>query len=160
MGVQLKSIAKRWMKEPGFKKGYDALEEEFSLASQLIEARSRAGLTQAEVGPYPSTGEPTATETTVATVVTQAFDPAVTSTVPDTVKSLATGGSVDPDFLAPGASMEIPITITPTGASGSTASGVLYVDGFTTGSYFGNTIVEEPSFVSVLAAIPYEYKVG
>jgi DNA-binding XRE family transcriptional regulator len=49
MGVPLKSIAKRWMKEPGFKKGYDALEEEFSLASQLIKARSRAGLTQAEV---------------------------------------------------------------------------------------------------------------
>jgi transcriptional regulator with XRE-family HTH domain len=49
MGVPLKNIAKRWMKEPGFKKGYDALEEEFSLASQLIEARSRAGLTQAEV---------------------------------------------------------------------------------------------------------------
>jgi transcriptional regulator with XRE-family HTH domain len=49
MGVPLKKVAKRWMKEPGFKKGYDALEEEFSLASQLIEARARAGLTQAEV---------------------------------------------------------------------------------------------------------------
>jgi DNA-binding XRE family transcriptional regulator len=49
MGIPLKKIAKRWMKEPDFKAGYDALEDEFSLASQLIEARTRAGLTQAEV---------------------------------------------------------------------------------------------------------------
>ena len=49
MGIPLKKVARRWMKESSFKKGYDALEEEFSLASQLIEARSRAGLTQAEV---------------------------------------------------------------------------------------------------------------
>jgi transcriptional regulator with XRE-family HTH domain len=49
MGIPLKKVAKRWMKEPGFKEGYDALEDEFALASQLIEARSRAGLTQAEV---------------------------------------------------------------------------------------------------------------
>ena len=59
MGVPLKSIAKRWMKEPGFKKGYDALEEEFSLASQLIEARSRAGLTQAEVAERMGTSQST-----------------------------------------------------------------------------------------------------
>ncbi len=39
MGIPLKKVAKRWMKEPDFKEGYDALDEEFSLASQLIEAR-------------------------------------------------------------------------------------------------------------------------
>jgi transcriptional regulator with XRE-family HTH domain len=49
MGIPLKKVARRWMKEPGFKESYDALEEEFSLASQLIEARTRAGLTQAQV---------------------------------------------------------------------------------------------------------------
>ena len=43
MTIPLKKVAKRWMKEPGFKEGYDALEDEFALASQLIEARSRAG---------------------------------------------------------------------------------------------------------------------
>jgi hypothetical protein len=118
------------------------------------------GLTQAEVGPYPAKGEPSATETTTTSVLTQAFDPTVTSTVPDTVKSLALGGSVNPDFLAVGASTTIPITITPTGSAGTTVTGVLYIAGFTTGSYFGNTIVQEPSFVSMLAAIPYEYKVG
>ena len=46
MGIPVKRIKKRWMKEPGFKEGYDALEEEFSLASMLIEARTRARLSQ------------------------------------------------------------------------------------------------------------------
>jgi transcriptional regulator with XRE-family HTH domain len=49
MGIPLKKVARRWMKEPGFKESYDALDEEFSLASQFIEARTRAGLTQAQV---------------------------------------------------------------------------------------------------------------
>ena len=59
MSVPLTKVAKRWMKEPGFKKGYEALEEEFSLASQLIEARARAGLTQAEVAERMGTSQST-----------------------------------------------------------------------------------------------------
>ena len=39
MSIPVKRIKKRWMKEPGFKEGYDALEEEFLLAGILIEAR-------------------------------------------------------------------------------------------------------------------------
>lgn len=37
------------MKDPAFKAAYDALEEEFALASALIEARSQADMTQEEV---------------------------------------------------------------------------------------------------------------
>jgi transcriptional regulator with XRE-family HTH domain len=59
MEIPLKKVAKRWMKEPGFKKGYEALEDEFSLASQLIEARARAGLTQAEVAKRMGTSQST-----------------------------------------------------------------------------------------------------
>ena len=59
MTIPLKKVAKRWMKEPGFKEGYDALEDEFALASQLIEARSRAGLTQAEVAERMGTSQST-----------------------------------------------------------------------------------------------------
>lgn len=59
MTIPLKKVAKRWMKEPGFKAGYDALDEEFALASQLIEARSRAGLTQAEVAERMGTSQST-----------------------------------------------------------------------------------------------------
>ena len=59
MAIPLKKVAKRWMREPGFKDGYDALEEEFSLASQLIEARTRARLTQAEVAERMGTSQST-----------------------------------------------------------------------------------------------------
>jgi predicted XRE-type DNA-binding protein len=43
-----------WHKEhmatdPAYKDAYDALEQEFTIASALIDARSAAGLTQAEV---------------------------------------------------------------------------------------------------------------
>jgi transcriptional regulator with XRE-family HTH domain len=37
------------MKDPAFRREYEALEEEFALVGALIEARSRAGLTQAQV---------------------------------------------------------------------------------------------------------------
>jgi transcriptional regulator with XRE-family HTH domain len=59
MGIPLKKVAKRWMKEAGFKEGYEALEDEFSLASQLIAARARAGLTQAEVAERMGTSQST-----------------------------------------------------------------------------------------------------
>lgn len=39
----------RQMKDPEFRKAYDALEGEFALASTLIEARSRANMTQEQV---------------------------------------------------------------------------------------------------------------
>ena len=59
MGIPVKKIKKRWMKEPGFKEGYDALEEEFSLASMLIEARTRARLSQAELAKRMGTSQST-----------------------------------------------------------------------------------------------------
>ena len=37
------------MKKPDYRREYAALEEEFSLTAALIEARSRAGLTQEQV---------------------------------------------------------------------------------------------------------------
>ena len=38
-----------WRKDPEYDKAYDALEEEFALASAIIEARARAGLTQQQL---------------------------------------------------------------------------------------------------------------
>lgn len=38
-----------WMKDEDYRREYEALAEEFSLTSTLIQARSRAGLTQQEV---------------------------------------------------------------------------------------------------------------
>ena len=40
---------RRMMKDPEFKKEYDALEDEFALASELIGARAKAKLTQEQV---------------------------------------------------------------------------------------------------------------
>jgi ribosome-binding protein aMBF1 (putative translation factor) len=38
-----------WRKEPKYVAAYDALEEEFSLAASMIEARAHAGLTQEQL---------------------------------------------------------------------------------------------------------------
>jgi len=42
-------LHKKWMKNPAYRREYAALEEEFALAAAMIEARSRAGLTQAQL---------------------------------------------------------------------------------------------------------------
>lgn len=47
--IPVEEVATAWFKDPEFRAVYNALEEEFALASALIEARGRAGLTQAEV---------------------------------------------------------------------------------------------------------------
>lgn len=41
-----KSFIAKASKRPGFQKAYDALELEYTVASQMLKARSRAGLTQ------------------------------------------------------------------------------------------------------------------
>ena len=45
----ISELKKQWMQDPAFKVEYDALEDEFSLARELIWARTRAGLSQAEL---------------------------------------------------------------------------------------------------------------
>jgi ribosome-binding protein aMBF1 (putative translation factor) len=47
--LSFSKLSDQWFKDPEFVREYDALEEEFILARALIEARSKAGLTQAEV---------------------------------------------------------------------------------------------------------------
>jgi transcriptional regulator with XRE-family HTH domain len=59
MGIPVSKLKKRWMKEPGFKKGYAALEEEFAVVSMLIEARSRARLSQAALAKRMGTSQST-----------------------------------------------------------------------------------------------------
>ncbi len=43
---KISTLHKNWMKDEGYRKEYDALETEFTLASAMIAARARAGLTQ------------------------------------------------------------------------------------------------------------------
>jgi ribosome-binding protein aMBF1 (putative translation factor) len=47
--IPVREAAKEWLKDPVFRAEYEALEPEFALASALIEARGRAGMTQAQV---------------------------------------------------------------------------------------------------------------
>jgi predicted transcriptional regulator len=47
--TKISELHKQWLADPEYRKEYEALEEEFSLAANLIEARTRAGLTQAEL---------------------------------------------------------------------------------------------------------------
>jgi ribosome-binding protein aMBF1 (putative translation factor) len=47
--IPVKAAVEEWRKDPEFRAAYDALEEEFAIASQIIEARARAGLTQQQL---------------------------------------------------------------------------------------------------------------
>ena len=47
--IRVDDLHKDWMKDSKYRREYDALEEEFSLVAALIEARTRAGLTQEQV---------------------------------------------------------------------------------------------------------------
>src|ERR1035441_8472792 len=56
--ARISDLHKKWMKEPKYKKAYDALEEEFALASAVMDVRSRAGLTQGELARKMGTTQP------------------------------------------------------------------------------------------------------
>ncbi len=47
--IPVEEVFARWHQNPEYVAAYDALEEEFALASALIAARAHAGLTQDEV---------------------------------------------------------------------------------------------------------------
>jgi ribosome-binding protein aMBF1 (putative translation factor) len=47
--IPAKKAFAEWRKDPAFREAYEALEAEFALATQVIEARARAGITQAEL---------------------------------------------------------------------------------------------------------------
>lgn len=47
--IDYNDIRKKWMQDPEFVKEYEALEEEFSLASAMIAARAHADMTQQDV---------------------------------------------------------------------------------------------------------------
>lgn len=47
--IPAKASIDRWREDPDFRAAYDALDDEFAIAGQIIQARSRAGLTQDEL---------------------------------------------------------------------------------------------------------------
>lgn len=47
--TKLKDLHKKWMKDPNYRREYEAMEEEFALIAEVAKARARAGLSQAEL---------------------------------------------------------------------------------------------------------------
>ena len=47
--TKVRDLHKRWSKDSKYKAAYETLEEEFQLARTLIEARTRAGLSQTQL---------------------------------------------------------------------------------------------------------------
>ncbi|HTW09920.1 MAG TPA: S8 family serine peptidase [Acidimicrobiales bacterium] len=105
-----------------------------------------------EIGPYPSTGEPTDAASASLSAVTEAFDPAVTSAT----GNLWDGSLFNFLYLLPGESGSIEVDLTPSSTPGTVVQGTLYVDDLTLGFYTGYADPDGDE----LAAIPYEYTVG
>lgn len=47
--TRMRDLHKEWLRDEQYRREYDALEEQFTLASAMIAARSKAGLTQEEL---------------------------------------------------------------------------------------------------------------
>ena len=56
--ARIADLHKKWMRAPKYRRAYEALEEEFVLASAVIDARNRAGLTQRELARKMGTTQP------------------------------------------------------------------------------------------------------
>jgi ribosome-binding protein aMBF1 (putative translation factor) len=47
--TQVRDLHEQWMQDPAYRDAYEQLEPEFALARVLIEARTKAGLTQEQL---------------------------------------------------------------------------------------------------------------
>ena len=117
-----------------------------------------------EYGTFGTTGPPSESVTTSANVVTSPFDPAVSSPTGDLEADSANPAtsldSFQPITFAPGQTATIPVTITPSGASGTKVTGTLYLDDvayFEFGS-IQDALVNYPQADEV-AALPYQYTI-
>lgn len=119
------------------------------------------GVTAAEVGPFPTSGEPSGSATDTVTVTTKAPDAAISDPTGDYVFDAADllSGNVNVVTLDPGQGVTIPVAINPTASVGSTVSGTLYVDQLSVGYLTGGIIGTNPE-ISQAVAVPYEYTVG
>lgn len=57
--TRISKLHEEWMKDEAYRREYEALEEEFALARAIIEARSKAGLTQEELAERMQTSQST-----------------------------------------------------------------------------------------------------
>jgi subtilisin family serine protease len=121
------------------------------------------GITPFQKGPDGANGVTPVTANTAMSATTAAFDSAVKSSTGDFwLQAVNASAPVNPVIVSPGQTATIPVTITPSGASGTVVNGTLYVDDLTSAS--GLATNQELSTVNVsqasdLAALPYQYKI-
>jgi hypothetical protein len=119
-------------------------------------------LNPSEFGPYAPAGAPTATASATFSVVTQAFNPTVTTSTSDLWTPTSFNGAGAPSnfkpvSIAPGATAKIPLTIKPTAAAGARVSGLINVDDV----YQANSLVGLPDLsADEFASLPFSYKVA
>ena len=111
-------------------------------------------VTPDQCGPY-AAPSPTATVSVTMTAQTKKFDPAVTSATGDFWQSAVNPANQFGLFvIQPGQTATIPVTITPSGTSGTVVSGQLYVNELVANvPPYGQESGDE------LAALPYTYTV-
>jgi hypothetical protein len=115
-----------------------------------------------EIGPYTDAGAPPGHTTISASMRTDAFDPAVTSSTDDPFRIAVdptSDGFGTPELIPPGGTAAIQVTITPQGRKGSVVSGHLNL---VTPPLLptGNTGLPFYTTGSTIATVPYEYKIG
>jgi ribosome-binding protein aMBF1 (putative translation factor) len=59
MTIPFEKIAAKWLEDPAVKAEYDRLAPEFEISAELIRARQRAGLSQAELAQRMGTSQST-----------------------------------------------------------------------------------------------------
>jgi len=113
-----------------------------------------------ECGPYPGAA-PAGTADVSMTAQIRPFDTSETSAPGDLWLAAVDGpsalSSFAPVVVAPGASVTINVTITPSGSGGTVVSGDLFVDSYDTGL---PTAAYSQLAGDELAAFPYEYTIG
>jgi len=107
-----------------------------------------------ECGPYPGPA-PAGTVSSSMTVQAKQFDTSVTSDTGDIMlAAINPATTVTPVIINPGQTATINVTITPSGASGSTVSGTLYAD-----DLLDNVPPAGQFAANELAALPYSYTI-
>jgi hypothetical protein len=121
----------------------------------------------AELGPSGPNGEPAGSVSMSMIARTKPFDTSVSSTAGDLWTGAVTpASSLSLVTVQPGQTVDIPVTITPSGPKGSVVRGTLFVDNLVVGAEgvlnainFADPADTEPSG-DELAGIPYVYSVG
>ena len=115
-------------------------------------------------GPYPGPGA-AGTATDTLSIQAKAFDPAITAPIGDyNLTAINPKATPAMTVLQPGASIVVPVTITPSGPAGSVVRGTLYIDALVggllpVGQASGVLPAGQISGVE-MAALPYEYTIG